>query len=60
MLGKTSIYPHHNLGHTKGYLNAAIQIGNHYQLNDESSFIVLTAACGSDTGYFRLTPRKQP
>src|SRR3954451_20504814 len=47
---------YHNLVHTEGVVNAAIQIGNHYQLNDEDFFIVLTAAWFHDMGYFSDDP----
>jgi len=43
---------YHNLGHTGGVVKAAIQIGNHYQLNDHDFFVVLTAAWFHDMGYF--------
>src|SRR4051794_15757997 len=47
---------YHNLMHTEGVVKAAIQIGNHYQLNDEDFFIVLTAAWFHDMGYFSHDP----
>ncbi|MEJ7586720.1 MAG: Pycsar system effector family protein [Ferruginibacter sp.] len=44
--------PYHNISHTEGVVKAAIQIGNHYQLDDHDFFIVLTAAWFHDMGYF--------
>jgi predicted metal-dependent HD superfamily phosphohydrolase len=42
---------YHDLDHTKGVVDAATQIANHYQLNDEDFFVVLTAAWFHDIGY---------
>jgi predicted metal-dependent HD superfamily phosphohydrolase len=47
---------YHNLTHTEGVVKASIQIGNHYQLNDEDFFIVLTSAWFHDMGYFSNGP----
>ncbi|WP_443939343.1 Pycsar system effector family protein [Pedobacter sp. MW01-1-1] len=44
---------YHNLDHTIGVLNAAKQIANHYQLNEEDFFCVVVAAYFHDTGYFQ-------
>lgn len=43
---------YHNLAHTDGVLKAAIEVGNHYQLEDEDFFVVLTAVWFHDMGYF--------
>lgn len=43
---------YHNLEHTKEVVNAAQQIANHYQLNEEDFFVVTVAAYFHDTGYF--------
>ena len=43
---------YHDLKHTKGVVSAATQIANHYQLNDEDFFVVVTAAWFHDIGYF--------
>ncbi|CAN5526290.1 hypothetical protein BH11BAC3_BH11BAC3_39720 [soil metagenome] len=43
---------YHDIVHTEGVLKAAIQIGNHYQLNDQDFFVVTTAAWFHDMGYF--------
>lgn len=43
---------YHNLGHTERVVRAAIEIGQHYQLNDIDFFIVRTAAWFHDIGYF--------
>ncbi|WP_421939121.1 Pycsar system effector family protein [Pedobacter sp.] len=43
---------YHNLEHTKEVVNAAQQIANHYQLNEEDFFAVTVAAYFHDTGYF--------
>ena len=48
--------PYHNLVHTEGVVKAAIQIGNHYQLDDHDFFIVLAAAWFHDMGYFSADP----
>ncbi|GAA4920599.1 Pycsar system effector family protein [Mucilaginibacter defluvii] len=42
---------YHNLSHTKNVVGAAMQIANHYQLNDEDYFIVIAGAWFHDTGY---------
>ncbi|MCW3090333.1 MAG: metal-dependent phosphohydrolase sub domain protein [Ferruginibacter sp.] len=43
--------PYHNLAHTEGVVKAAVQIGNHYQLDNSDFFVVLTAAWFHDMGY---------
>ncbi|QDW25631.1 Pycsar system effector family protein [Pedobacter sp. KBS0701] len=43
---------YHNLEHTQEVVNAAQQIANHYQLNEQDFFIVTVAAWFHDTGYF--------
>ncbi|MFN0290207.1 Pycsar system effector family protein [Pedobacter helvus] len=43
---------YHNLAHTKKVVQAAVQIANHYQLNDDDFFIVYAGAWFHDTGYF--------
>jgi len=43
---------YHNFAHTRLVVDAAKQIGNHYQLNDKDYFTVLAAAYFHDTGYF--------
>lgn len=47
-----SRYAYHNLHHTENVVSHAIQIANHFQLNDKDFFIVTTAAWFHDTGYF--------
>jgi predicted metal-dependent HD superfamily phosphohydrolase len=42
---------YHDKGHTEDMVNAAMQIGNHYQLNDRDFFIVQAAAWFHDLGY---------
>jgi predicted metal-dependent HD superfamily phosphohydrolase len=43
---------YHNLEHTKEVVNAAQQIANHYQLNEQDFFTITVAAYFHDTGYF--------
>ncbi len=43
---------YHNFEHTQEVVNAAHQIANHYQLNDQDFFTVTVAAYFHDTGYF--------
>lgn len=43
---------YHNLEHTQEVVNAAQQIANHYQLNEQDFFAVMVAAYFHDTGYF--------
>lgn len=43
---------YHNLEHTKEVVNAAQQIANHYQLNEQDFFAITVAAYFHDTGYF--------
>jgi len=43
---------YHNWDHTKEVVNAAQQIANHYQLNEQDFFTVTVAAYFHDTGYF--------
>ncbi|WP_153797921.1 Pycsar system effector family protein [Foetidibacter luteolus] len=47
---------YHNYEHTKAVVEAATQIGNHYQLNDHDFFVVTTAAYFHDLGYFICEP----
>jgi len=47
----TSTLIYHNLKHTDGVVKAAIQIANHYQLNDTDFFIVICACWFHDIGY---------
>lgn len=42
---------YHDKGHTEDMVTAAMQIGNHYQLNDRNFFIVQAAAWFHDLGY---------
>jgi hypothetical protein len=42
---------YHDKGHTEDMVTAAMQIGNHYQLNDRDFFIVQAAAWFHDLGY---------
>jgi len=43
---------YHNFEHTQEVVNAAQQIANHYQLNEQDFFTVTVAAYFHDTGYF--------
>lgn len=43
---------YHNQHHTERVVAAAIQIGNHYQLDERNFFIVQTAAWFHDIGYY--------
>jgi predicted metal-dependent HD superfamily phosphohydrolase len=43
---------YHNLEHTQEVVDAAQQIANHYQLNEQDFFAVTVAAYFHDTGYF--------
>lgn len=43
---------YHNLKHSKEVVTTATRLANHYQLNDQDFFIVITAAWFHDTGYF--------
>jgi predicted metal-dependent HD superfamily phosphohydrolase len=43
---------YHDTEHTKGVVAAATRIANHYQLNDEDFFAVVTAAWFHDLGYY--------
>ncbi len=47
---------YHDLAHTNGVVQAAVQIGSHYQLSDEDFFVVTTAAWFHDMGYFSEDP----
>lgn len=42
---------YHDKSHTEGMVAAAMQIGNHYQLNDRDFFIVQATAWFHDLGY---------
>ncbi|MGY4537357.1 putative metal-dependent HD superfamily phosphohydrolase [Mucilaginibacter sp. UYNi724] len=48
--GDDKLY-YHDKGHTEGMVAAAMQIGNHYQLNDRDFFIVQATAWFHDLGY---------
>jgi predicted metal-dependent HD superfamily phosphohydrolase len=43
---------YHNVQHTERVVRAAMQIADHYQLNDRDYFIVIAAAWFHDIGYF--------
>lgn len=43
--------PYHNLEHTRNVVDAARQIGEHYQLNDADSFTVQASAWFHDLGF---------
>jgi predicted metal-dependent HD superfamily phosphohydrolase len=45
-------YTYHNLRHTEQVVDAATEIANHFQLDDEEFFIVVSAAWFHDLGYF--------
>ena len=42
---------YHNRKHTEQVVEAAVQIAQHYQLNDEEFFVVKVAASFHDIGY---------
>jgi len=44
-------YCYHNQNHTRDVLDAVQKIGDHYQLDDRSFFIVCAAACFHDIGF---------
>jgi len=46
-------YHYHNLDHTKRVLEASIDIGGHYKLNDEEWKILLTACLFHDYGFIK-------
>ncbi|PZF73716.1 Pycsar system effector family protein [Taibaiella soli] len=43
--------PYHNLGHVEGVVQAAVQISDHYQLEEEDYTAVYVAAWFHDVGY---------
>ncbi|GAB3925423.1 Pycsar system effector family protein [Mucilaginibacter myungsuensis] len=43
---------YHDLAHTKDVVAITTRMANHYQLNDEDFFVLLSAAWFHDTGYF--------
>lgn len=43
---------YHNLDHTTQVVDAAVQIANHYHLNDKDFFTIYAAAWFHDAGYF--------
>jgi len=47
---------YHNIKHTEMVVDAARQIGQHYQLNDADFFTVVVAAWFHDLGYFTGEP----
>ena len=47
---------YHNIKHTEMVVDAARQIGQHYQLNDADFFTVVVAAWFHDIGYFTGEP----
>lgn len=47
-----SSHVYHNLQHTENVVRAAIEIANHFQLEERRFFIVVSAAWFHDTGYF--------
>lgn len=46
---------YHNVQHTERVVRAAMQIADHYQLDDRDYFIVIVAAWFHDVGYFTDT-----
>jgi HD superfamily phosphodiesterase len=50
---------YHNLLHTENVVNAAVEIANHYRLNDLDYFIVVTAAWFHDIGYYTEPARHE-
>ncbi|MCS3796329.1 Pycsar system effector family protein [Niastella sp. OAS944] len=50
---------YHNLVHTENVVSAAIEIANHYRLNDLDYFIVVTAAWFHDIGYYTEPARHE-
>lgn len=50
---------YHNLVHTENVVTAAIEIANHYRLNDLDYFIVVTAAWFHDIGYYTEPSRHE-
>lgn len=44
-------FAYHNLRHTEKVVEAAIEIANHFQLDDKEFFIVISAAWFHDLGY---------
>lgn len=43
---------YHNARHTEKVVNAAIEIGEHYQLSEEDFFVLIASAWFHDVGYF--------
>lgn len=54
-LRKTEDLLYHNRKHTEDVVAAAIQIANHYQLNDRDFFVVTAASWFHDVGYMEDT-----
>lgn len=52
------ILPYHNELHTLEMVEAARQIGNHYQLNEQDLFVVTTAAWLHGLGYYSANSRE--
>lgn len=50
---------YHNIQHTEHVVRAAIQIADHYQLNEKDYFIVIVAAWFHDVGYFTNTAQHE-
>ena len=50
---------YHNQVHTENVVNAAVEIANHYRLNDLDYFIVVTAAWFHDIGYYTEPARHE-
>jgi predicted metal-dependent HD superfamily phosphohydrolase len=44
-------FTYHNRNHTRDVVASATQMADHYQLNSEDRFVVITAAWFHDTGY---------
>jgi HD superfamily phosphodiesterase len=42
---------YHDKQHTENMVNRAIEIANHYQVNDSDYFVVVAAGWFHDTGY---------
>lgn len=50
--------PYHNLGHVTGVVQAAVQLADHYQLEEEDYTAVYVAAWFHDVGYLTGAPEQ--
>jgi len=50
---------YHHAGHTRDVIATALQMANHYRLEEKDLFILITAASFHGAGYFNASPTEK-